>query len=154
MQCKKVRSEVHLYLDNLLPEEEREPFLKHVRSCNDCYEELEISYIMLEGMRRLDNGGNIAVDFQKELGNQIHKELLHIHRSRTKRITFVILGALFSLFGIVLGYFEAANHAQQVMQQQMIERGSYYYYYSSKQYIFESTGYQPTSLKEIIYHGK
>ena len=152
MQCKKVRSQMHLYLDDMLPEDEREPFLKHVRSCKDCYEELEISYIMLEGMRRLDTGGNIAVDFQKELDEKIHRELLHIHRSRTKRIVFVVLGVFFSLFGIMLGHFEELNHSEQIMQQQILQRGEYYYYQSCEQFIFEKTGYQPMSFKEIIYH--
>ena len=154
MDCKLARRNIHLYIDNLLSSEDAEPFLKHIHSCPDCYEELEISFIMLEGIRRLDNGGDIAIDFQQELDNRINKELLHFHRSRRKRIYLVILGVCLSLFGITLGHFEQLNHAQEIMQRQILERGERYYYHTTKKYIFGDGMYLPPSLREIIYHEK
>ena len=151
MDCKTVRSIIHLYLDNELPAEQMEPFLKHVHSCPDCYEELELSYIMLEGMRRLDYGGNIAVNFQEELNNKMRRQLQRIHRQRRSRINLIFVGTLLSIFGIILGYFEQDEHSMKITQEQLQQRGSYYFYQQSKQYIFDDTGYIPASLKEIIY---
>ena len=154
MKCQKARQDIQLYIDNAILLEDKEAFLKHVCSCSDCYEELEISYILLEGMRRLDDGGDIAVDFQKELDTRIQKELCQLHKEKRNRIYFIVAGIVISIFGMFLGYFERENHDYEVMQQMKFTRGQYYFYESSKTYIFRDGMYMPPSLREIIYYGK
>ena len=154
LECRKARQDIQLYIDNTKPIEDREVFLKHVCSCSDCYEELEISYIFLEGMRRLDGGEDIAVDFQKELDYKIHKELYQIHKEKRKRLYFIIAGIVLSIFGIFMGYFERECHDQTVMSEMKLARGQYYFYENSKSYIFQDGMYVPPSLREIIYYGK
>ena len=154
MECRKVRQDIQLYIDHTKPLDDREAFLKHICSCSDCYEELEISYILLEGMRRLDDGGDIAVDFQQELDSKIHKELNQIQKEKRGRFCFIVAGILISVFGILLGYFERENHDRAIMHQIKMTRGQYYFYEKSKTYIFRDGMYMPPSLREIIYYGK
>jgi glycosidase len=141
-------------MDNTLSQDMMEPFIKHVQSCPDCYEELEISYIMLEGMRRLEQDEGIAVNFQQELKKKLKKQLHHVIRQRRWVLRLVLMGICVSLFGILLGYFEQDEHVQMVMQQQIMERGEQYYFHSTKRFIFEAGDYQPPSLQEIHYYGK
>ena len=154
MDCRTVRSLIHLYMDNQLPSEQLEPFIRHIQSCSDCYEELEINYIMLEGMRRLEAGDQIAVNFQKELSAKLKKQLSRIQRQKRTRIQIVVIGICMSLFGILLGYFEQEDHSQKVMTQQLEERGEHYFYNQTKYYIYEAGSYEPPSLREIIHYDK
>lgn len=154
MDCRKVRSLIHLYMDNQLEPEQLEPFIRHINSCPDCYEELEINYIMLEGMRRLEQGDQIAVNFQKELTIKLKKQLSRIVRQKRTRFQLVVIGICISLFGILLGYFEQEDYSQRFMANQIEERGPQYFYNQTKYYIFEAGSYEPPSLREIINHGK
>ncbi len=151
MDCKRARFIMHLYMDDCVSPEELEPFIKHINNCPDCHEELEISYIMLEGMRRLENGDNIAVNFQEELKSRLKKQLVRIQRQRRIIFQTVLLAICISLFGILLGHFEQEAHAELVMNKQLNERGQYYFYENSKKYIYEMGNYTPPSLREIIY---
>ncbi len=42
MKCSETQRKIRAYLENQLPDEELEPFLKHMRSCPSCREDLEI----------------------------------------------------------------------------------------------------------------
>ena len=154
MDCKGASSRIPLYMDGKLDAEELETFIKHINSCPDCAEELEIHYIMLEGVRRLEKGEHIGVDYQAELKNQLKRQLSHIHRQRYMRLQLLILGLVICIFGIFMGYFEQRDHQQKVMKQQILERGNCYFYHSTKEYLFDDTGYVPPSLKEIMRYGK
>lgn len=154
MDCKEARKNIHLYLDNELAAEKLEPFIRHIHSCSECYEELEISYIMLEGMRRLEDGENIAVNFQQELAQKMKRQLQKCTRKRRIRLNLVLIGVVVSLFGMILGYIEQDYHSQDVMERQLKERGDKYYYHGTKKYIYEDGGYRPVSIREILNYDK
>lgn len=54
--------------ESLIPDyiaEKQEPavlqeFLEHVKHCHDCYEELEITYSVMQGIRELDNQAGLT----------------------------------------------------------------------------------------------
>ena len=54
MDCIEFNGKINAYLKDELTDEELNEFLLHLRSCPKCNEELEINYIVNEGVRRLD----------------------------------------------------------------------------------------------------
>lgn len=71
MNCQKAQSMVLNFINNQLDKEETKEFIEHIRGCKDCWEELEIYYVMLIGLKQLDEGGELAADFKKKLQNEI-----------------------------------------------------------------------------------
>ena len=54
MNCQNAQSMVLNFINNKLDKEETKAFIEHVRDCKDCWEELEIYYVMLVGLKQLD----------------------------------------------------------------------------------------------------
>ena len=54
MNCQNAQSMVLNFINNKLDKEEKRSFIEHVRDCKDCWEELEIYYVMLVGLKQLD----------------------------------------------------------------------------------------------------
>ena len=54
MNCQNAQSMVLNFINNKLDKEETRAFIEHVRDCKDCWEELEIYYVMLVGLKQLD----------------------------------------------------------------------------------------------------
>ena len=42
MNCLEAQSKIMAFIENKLPDDELREFIKHVRSCKNCYEELDI----------------------------------------------------------------------------------------------------------------
>ncbi len=73
IDCKSVEQLIPQYLEgNLSPEEVRRMLL-HIRNCRDCRDELEINFLLREGIRRVESGETL--DLQQELGRKLkHSE--------------------------------------------------------------------------------
>ncbi len=97
MNCHEAQSHILHYIHHQLNKEETKAFIEHVRTCPDCRDELEINYIILVGMRQLDEGGLGATDFRKDLEEDLdwrYKEIVNEkyrrHAVRVSIIAFVI----------------------------------------------------------------
>ena len=63
MNCQNAQSMVLNFINNKLDKEETKAFIEHVRDCKDCWEELEIYYVMLVGLKQLDGGRRTGCGF-------------------------------------------------------------------------------------------
>ena len=54
MKCEEALTKIEAYIDHTLSGRELEEFLEHVKSCRECYDELETYYIISVGMRYLE----------------------------------------------------------------------------------------------------
>ena len=84
MNCLEAQSKIMAFIDNDLPDDELKEFIKHIKSCDNCAEELEIYYTLVVGMKQLDDGENISGDFRKQLNNKLDYEMVRM--STAKRI--------------------------------------------------------------------
>ena len=57
--CREAEKMVMPYINHQLDETQLEQFLKHVRSCPACREELEIYYTVSVGLKQLDEGTGV-----------------------------------------------------------------------------------------------
>ena len=79
MDCKTAQSLVIPYINKQLSDEDMEAFLKHIQSCKECYEELEIYYTVHFALQKLDameiyvgntDTGNIKFWRSRQLDNK------------------------------------------------------------------------------------
>ena len=65
--CREIEKMVMPYINHQLDEVQLEQFLKHIKSCSSCREELEIYYTVSLGLRQLDSG--IAGSLEESMEN-------------------------------------------------------------------------------------
>ena len=91
MNCQNAQSMVLNFINNKIDKEETKAFIEHVRDCKDCWEELEIYYVMLVGLKQLDEGEELAADFRKKLQNEVESRYVEIEREvKRKHIAKII----------------------------------------------------------------
>lgn len=105
MNCIDVQRLIMPFINDELDMEQLEDFVHHVNSCPDCMEELEVYYVLLAGMKQLDEDKELSNDFHQDLVNIlrqtderiIHFKFLHIR----KRIILIILIAIVAIISSV-----------------------------------------------------
>ena len=63
MNCKEVQRQLVPYINGELQEKTEEEFVRHVRRCPECYEELEVYATVFAGIRQLD-GEEERIDYR------------------------------------------------------------------------------------------
>lgn len=98
MDCKETQRCIHLFLKDELNGDMAREFVEHVRSCNECMEELTIEYLLSEGMSRLENADDI--DVQKELEEMLNRTMLRVKRIKQLKAGLFMLASM--LLSIIL----------------------------------------------------
>ena len=85
MTCKETQSLVMDYINRELSGKELDCFLKHVRECQECYEELEIYYMIHVAMQRLDEKEQVSYDVKSMLEEDLHEAERLARKWRVRR---------------------------------------------------------------------
>lgn len=101
MNCIDVQRLIMPFINDELNTKQLEEFIHHVHSCPNCMEELEVHYVLLAGMKQLDEDRELSANFNQDLKDLlersedriIHEKFLHIR----KRIVLIILIALVAI---------------------------------------------------------
>ena len=74
MDCRTFESKIPAYIAGQLNMEEMQEFLEHLDSCREGYDELEITYSVMQGIRQLDSedGDTTAKDLELSLDRSIY----------------------------------------------------------------------------------
>ena len=59
------------FIDETMAEEDYDNFIKHVKECASCKDELEIHYMIQVGLERIETDTTKSFDIPKELENQL-----------------------------------------------------------------------------------
>ena len=105
MDCRKAESMVGGYIQNTLSVDELSDFLKHIKECPSCYEELETYFIVYYAMQHLDGEKEdtlymkklLELDLKKKEKNVLMREL---QRTIARGNFFLIVLGLMVFFGI------------------------------------------------------
>ncbi len=92
MDCKETQHCIQLFLKDELDDGAAQKFVEHVRSCNECMEELTIEYLLSEGMSRLENADDI--DVQKELEEMLNRTMARVRRKKQLKAGLFLLISL------------------------------------------------------------
>jgi len=138
MTCLEAQSNIIAYIDGNLEKDKKIEFLRHIQYCEECKEELDIYYTMIEGMRQLDQNETLTKDFSKALDKKIETELKQNRNKKgIMRSSFlVILLVAFSFALIVYNNFLDLLY-QEEQEKLKQAQGDYYYYETFSDYMFQ-----------------
>lgn len=138
MTCLDAQSKIIAYIDGNLEKDRRIEFLKHIQSCEDCKEELDIYYTMIEGMRQLDSNMPLTKDFSQALDKRISLELKQSRQKKgvLRSSVVVVFVGVFTFAIIAYANFLKILH-QEEQNQLKLAQGDYYYSETFDDYIFE-----------------
>ncbi len=86
MNCRQCESRISAYISGQMPMEEMQEFLDHVNHCPDCYDDLETTYTVIQGIRQLDSEDGLAKPNEMSLQANITYAEEKIHRWTIGRI--------------------------------------------------------------------
>ena len=104
MDCVTFRKDINAYLNDELTDEELNDFLLHLEECPACRDELEINYIVIEGISLLDKD-RADYDLSKAYRDSI-KQAEHYIGFKKVLLTFRYIVDTFLFWALLAtGYF-------------------------------------------------
>jgi hypothetical protein len=96
MDCKETQRNIPSFLKDELDEKSARDFVKHVHSCKECFEELDIEYLLYEGLNMLEDAKIIDVEreLEEKLERVAKRERLH---KKLKAGLFLVISLLFCI---------------------------------------------------------
>lgn len=116
MTCLEAQSNIMAFVDKKLPEANISKFVKHIKYCPNCAEELEIYYTFIVGMRQIDNNGELSTDFKKSMNQELDRLDNKVKKAqRIKGSTFFAAVAGVIVLGVFLylGTLSKVNNIEQ-----------------------------------------
>lgn len=139
MTCLEAQSKIIAYIDHNLEKDEKTDFLTHIKNCDNCKDELNIYYTMIEGMRQLDGNLPLSKDFTEELNNRIKHELKQSKKKQEffrSSVCIILVGVLGF---VIFGYINFLNILHNDEQKKLKEaQGDYYFSQTFDDVLFES----------------
>ena len=136
MTCLEAQSNIMAFVDKKLDDDNTQNFVRHIKHCKNCSEELEIYYTLIIGMRQLDNNEELSHDFKKDLENELTK--IDNRAKNAKRFKLSTFGIVFTaaVIGFFLFYSSILNKVYTIEQNIIkAEQGDYYFYNHLSKYI-------------------
>ncbi|MDE6024856.1 MAG: zf-HC2 domain-containing protein [Lachnospiraceae bacterium] len=136
MTCLEAQSNILSFVEEQLPEDKKVEFVRHMKHCSNCKEELEIYYTLIVGMRKLDNNEEFSLDFK----NRLDEELTRIDNraKKAKRFKVSSFSIVFSIMVVVMFFFYSrcllkVYNIEQFMKKQA--QGETYFYDTFGEYL-------------------
>ena len=100
MNCSECRKKIKGFLSGSLNNKNTIEFIEHVKSCDECMEELSIEYIVTEGVKRLDS--MTSFDLDKELEDKINDSYA---KAKYSKYYYWVSGIVIVVVAFLLGLF-------------------------------------------------
>ena len=86
MTCREAQSCIVPFIEDKMDDERMEQFLHHIENCSECYDELEVYFIVFSGIRQLDNDQEDISDFKGELKKYIQSKKEKYHKKHKRSL--------------------------------------------------------------------
>ena len=103
MDCREMQSLIVPFIESQLTLEKARAFLKHIEVCKDCKEELEVYYILLVGLKQLEEEPEESLDLHGQFEEHLRNTKIQVERKSWGILPKIIL--LLSLIGVMLVAF-------------------------------------------------
>lgn len=100
MDCREAQSLIVPFIKSELTMEQAKAFFQHIDFCEDCKEELEVYYILLIGLKELDEDPSDSLDLHGQFEEHLSKARERVEKRNWERFPKLII--LLSLIGILL----------------------------------------------------
>lgn len=138
MTCLEAQTKIMAFIDNKLSDEELYDFVKHVKNCKNCSEELEIYYTLLVGMKQLDNNENLSTDFSRDLEKKLDDSMHRLNNTNKLKKSSVAIIVMAVLAAGIVGYNNFLGWVYHKEQDLKLSRQSEYYFYDTfKDVVFD-----------------
>ncbi len=104
-ECKSIEQSIPDFLEGKLPYDKVKRLYEHLEHCEDCREELEINFLMTEGLRRAESGEvfDLKADLDKMLLQSKQKFIRHekmrtLMQASGVAVIFVVIIAVLIVF--------------------------------------------------------
>ncbi len=97
--CKDVESFLQPYLEGKLNNRDVKVLMEHLENCPECMDELEIRYLLYEGLKRLENGHDL--NLKHELEERIYDSRQHVLMIERLKASIVMLSVALVIFAAV-----------------------------------------------------
>ncbi len=84
MNCREAQQLMGNFIDDKMDDETLEAFIEHVKNCPSCYDDLEVYYMVITGIRQLDEGED--TDFINGLKNKLKDKEAWLKRRKKVRV--------------------------------------------------------------------
>jgi hypothetical protein len=92
------QSHIMPFINGQIPPDKQEEFVMHMNNCPKCHEELEVYYILLNGMKQLEGNEKLSTNLSKDLDVKLSK--LYKGAKGRRNIKFSAFG--FLMAGVIL----------------------------------------------------
>ena len=94
MNCEQASLCIKPFIEGKLEDDQLEEFLDHVGSCKNCYEELDIMFIVSEGLHGLKSDENASFNFTGLLAKRIDQSKRRLLIAKRRRAVNFFLGLI------------------------------------------------------------
>lgn len=149
MTCSEAQGYITPFINDELDGKLLEDFLIHIEKCADCKEELEVYYILLTGMKQLDEERNLPSDFHLAFINKLKKEE---ERIINKKIISIRKRVVLILVICVISFLSSIGIREYVVGEiEEVESNEEGNNYVIKNYFYQN---KTTSLDKFIEENK
>ncbi len=122
MNCIEAQRLIMPFINNKLDINQLEEFVEHVNSCPDCMEELEVYYVLLAGMKQLDEDKELSDNFHQDLMDVLRQSEERIFRDKVLHIRKrIILIVMITLVAVVSSFRLGEFVVEDVLQPEVTE---------------------------------
>ena len=106
MNCKEAQRLLVPYINGELDGKKEDEFVRHIRHCKECYEELEVYSTVFAGIRQLD-GAEEEIDYRTLVEDTLETSEVDAHDERFLNLYmfFLRLAATVVLFYMMIRWF-------------------------------------------------
>ncbi|MDO4942874.1 MAG: zf-HC2 domain-containing protein [Lachnospiraceae bacterium] len=123
MECFEVDTKIISYLEHALDDHELQEFLEHLNECEDCRNEVELYFTLIEGLNQMDEDEIQVFDFRTEFQKQRKerlKEVILRKRYRSLADHFVLIFVIvIVLLGFLYGFFQRYDYEKRYIAQEV-----------------------------------
>lgn len=152
MNCLEAQSKIMAFIDNKLPDDELKEFIKHVKSCENCAEELEIYYTLVVGMKQLDSQVNPSMNFKQELNKKLDAEMSRMTAVKRIATSTILLGLVAVILGLVWFYNGVLDKVYRYEQNSKLHAQTDFFYFDTfHAELFKVSDYSISNLEHYLY---
>lgn len=152
MNCLEAQSKIMAFIDNKLPDDELKEFIKHVKTCENCAEELEIYYTLVVGMKQLDSQVNPSMNFKQELNKKLDAEMNRMTAVKRIATSTMMLGLIAVILGLVWFYNGVLDKVYRYEQNAKLQAQSKFFFFDTfYNDMFKVNEYSISNLEQYLY---